>query len=541
MTYRQEGESYAKILAVEDLLALPSIAAAEPEVLVGGPALRNAVRWVYVSGVVRTLEFMRGGEVLITNMNGWPTGPEDLIEVTRSLRERGASGVFIDTNSRTPTVHPAFVSALEEYGIAMVLLHRRVDSVRATEEAHRRILVGQSQALKARDEIHQLLTTAVLRGASAEYLVGHLGLILQSAVVLENSSGEVIAIGGTDWGSEHLAQLNRLRRSAASGTELPKGATQVPIEARGTTWGRIIAFPGPDHPSGRLVVLEQAAIALAVERLVSGDEGEWMRESQRSLLASLIGGMYLTVGAVENRLDALGFSVESRSLYGAALIGAAAPDERRLRAAVAKYHADVLLSTHREGAWWQTDLLFSFPSATVFDERLAETLIGETFGSVRPRARLTLFVGTDASNAEQLTNSVLQASEYAESTRLRRPEPAENGVWFLGHRPLANVIPGLKRNDGVQRMAAQILTPLVEHDQKYGYELLQVIRCVVANPMNRSQAIQDSRMSRTMFYKRLRIIEEILAGENLKLDLESGEGVAALYLALQVFSAPLAE
>ena len=167
------------------------------------------------------------------------------------------------------------------------MLHREVKFVALTEAVHSRIIAGQTDALRARDEVRERFTALVLRGSPADFIVHQLAQTLGAPVILENLAHEVVAAEVplaleeelfTEWelrsrsAHRRAEQRRRARGAADAGDWLV-----VPVEARGIRWGNLIALPGPDHPAGRTAVLEQGAIALAVGRLADGDADEWGR------------------------------------------------------------------------------------------------------------------------------------------------------------------------------------------------------------------------------------------------------------------------
>lgn len=72
-----------------------------------------------------------------------------------------------------------------------------------------------------------------------------------------------------------------------------------------------------------------------------------------------------------------------------------------------------------------------------------------------------------------------------------------------------------------------MLTPLVAYDRERRGDLLDVLAALVAHPGNRSAAATASHLSRSVFYQRLTLI-----GDLLGVDLDDGETLAALHLAL---------
>ena len=83
-------------VTVQDLLDLPVLGEARPEVLVGGDLDRRPVRWVHTSEIYEIWPLLRGGEVLLT------TGLE--AKVSDGLSTRLSYTVDYDSNPPTGAV-----------------------------------------------------------------------------------------------------------------------------------------------------------------------------------------------------------------------------------------------------------------------------------------------------------------------------------------------------------------------------------------------------------------------------------------------------
>ena len=75
----------------------------------------------------------------------------------------------------------------------------------------------------------------------------------------------------------------------------------------------------------------------------------------------------------------------------------------------------------------------------------------------------------------------------------------------------------------------RMLEPLIDYDLARKGDLLDVLGAVLAHPGNRTAAASASHLSRSVFYQRLALI-----GDLLGVDLDDGETLTALHLALLV-------
>ncbi|WP_244301169.1 helix-turn-helix domain-containing protein [Leucobacter insecticola] len=98
-------------------------------------------------------------------------------------------------------------------------------------------------------------------------------------------------------------------------------------------------------------------------------------------------------------------------------------------------------------------------------------------------------------------------------------------------QPLAYLMRGLAATPAVQEFAADALGPLLAHDAGAGPghsgDLLRVLGAYLAHPTNRSLAAQQARLSRSVFYQRIALIEDLL-----EVDLADGNTIATLTVAL---------
>jgi len=546
---------------VADALRVASLQSGIPEVLAG--SVDVPVRWVHVSDSERVAALLDGGELLLTTGAGWPGAADALARLVDELADAGLAGVVLELGTRFAVVPPALVAACRARDLALVTLDREVKFVAVTEEVHRRIIAGQVEALQERQRLHELFTGLSLRGAPVEVVVRETARALRAPVVLEDLAHEVVVADPFD-----AAEADVLAGWAGRSRRLPPEWTRVPVAARGTQWGELVALPGPPHPAGPATVLEQAATALALSRLADG-EGAWARLRAEGLIAALLGERYVTIADIEARLEASGFPVHGRSLFVAASSAADTParssssgslsalrsprptpasasrcpeppgrvgpaqgpavgdrDETRAAQVAAFRLASRILSEHNEtkGAQRPRD---SEPdirilSADIGSERIL--LVSLPAGSRLPEQLLDT-VGSGAVSDPATTAGDLLAAIPVVRRLARQAEPGT--LLRVADRPLARLAAELSGDHRLQEHSARLLAPLIRHDDATGGDLLRVLRAVVAHPGNRTAAATASHVSRSVFYQRLALIADLLGA-----DLDDGETLSALHLAL---------
>lgn len=100
-----------------DVLALPVLAAGQPQVVTGLAELDRPVRWVHITELTDPASFLKGGELVLTT--GMPL-PEDAAGVRRyvdELTEVGAAALVIELVRRFHRPPDALVQACRARGL----------------------------------------------------------------------------------------------------------------------------------------------------------------------------------------------------------------------------------------------------------------------------------------------------------------------------------------------------------------------------------------------------------------------------------------
>ncbi|HET8779242.1 MAG TPA: PucR family transcriptional regulator [Agromyces sp.] len=520
---------------VREILTLDAVAHGVPEVLSGDDALDARVRWVHVSDSAGVARLLNGGELLLSTGSGWPTEPAELEDFVAGLVEAGLAGLVLELGVHYRYVPAVVEAAARSRGLALIALHREVKFVTLTEAVHSRIISEQTAALRARDEVRERFTALSLRGSPADFIVHQLAQTLGCAVVLENLAHEVVASEVppaaeaelfTNWEARsRLAHRHDAARRTVPGPG-PDEWLIVPVEARGIRWGHLIALPGPAHPAGRTSVLEQGAIALALGRLADGEADEWVRIGRQRLVDGLVAGRFAGLAGAAARLEASGLPITDARLHG--LVASGAP--------IAMGAADVAARTLGGRAIDAAApdsvpypgariVLLSLPRE--FTDAAARDFAAGLAGGAASAERLVLSIGGEADGIDELLGSVQEAIDLARGPRL----PGLRGPVLrrADDRPLMRLVTSLRDDHRLLRHSERMLAPLIEYDLARDGDLLSVLGAMLAHPGNRTAAASASHLSRSVFYQRLALI-----GDLLGVDLDDGETLTALHLALLV-------
>ncbi len=514
---------------VREVLELPVMVGGLPVVLAGDNRLDQPVRWVHVSDSPQAGSLLDGGELLLSTGGGWDLRGQAPTEYIETLIAAGAVGLILETVRHHLEVPPAIVRACRKHDFPLIELRREVKFVSVTEAVHSRILSEQTNALRARAELHELFTGLSLRGSPAHYIVSQLGELLECPVILEDLNHHVVALGGPGASGESAlagweTRSRQAHRAATGGATDPDDWLIVPVEARGTRWGCLVALPGDEHPASRRTVLEQGAVALALSRLADKTDDEWVRRNQQEMLSSLIGGQYSSENAVRERFEASGMPVTGRTLVGLAI--GVEPTGESIRLAIRAADASgavAIAGGHPDGHGGH--LLLALSIAPAVSAVGVQELLSKTFAASVGLSQLEVAVGAEAEGVAGVLASLDEASELLRS----RAGGKTRGITIYRseNRPLLRLITALGGDPRLHSHAEQLLKPLVEYDLDNGGDLLFVLRSYVRHPGNRTHAAAESHLSRSVFYQRIDLIEGLLG-----MNLGDGETVSALHAAL---------
>jgi len=484
----------AVLPTVSEVLALDAFAPGASVVVVGGAALEAPVRWVHVSDSADVARLLEGGELLLSTGSGWPDDPRRLAHFVAQLAEVGAAGIVLELGAHYRYVPAVLADAARSADIALIVLHREVKFVTITEAVHRRIIADQTAALEARDAVRTLFTGLALRGAPTEFIVEQVGLTLAAPVVLESVGHEVVVahVGGAAE-TRTLRDWARRSRAAAAAPDR-EGRTIVPVEARGIRWGWLVALPGAAHLAGRDAVLEQAATALALGRLADPGGEEWSRLGRRRVVDALIDGRFTSLSAVAARLDAAGMP----------LVGTVA------------FAVVALVSSGRGGDAVTVAAAADIAAAAIGVRVVCGTSTTLDDGSALVRTPLILAVaGRATSAADNRADAFAVALEDA----LRAGRVAE--------RPLTRVVAALRDDHRLVAHAERMLDLALADGRARGGDLSEALTALLAHPSNRTAAAEAAHLSRSVFYQRIALLEDLLG-----VDFDDGEQVAALHVAV---------
>ncbi|WP_030483364.1 PucR family transcriptional regulator [Nocardioides aequoreus] len=308
-------------MTVREVLDSEPVRRGAPEVLAGHGALEGDVRWVHVSDVPRVAGLIDGGELLLTTGGFLELADPDALAELDRVVDGGAAGVVLELGS-PPS--PAVVARARERDFPLVVLHEQVRFVEITEQVHRRLVSAQLEQVTFAAEVHATFTMLGLRRADRGAILDAAARLLPGPVVLEDQRRRVLssaALGGAtaplleEW--EARSRLVTWRAGTAVGG--PEHWLTTTVGVQGRVWARLVA-PRTGDTARAAVVLERAAQALELGRMIERDDAATELRLHGSLISDLVSGRLPDEPAALARLRAVGLR-PARAYVGLVALG----------------------------------------------------------------------------------------------------------------------------------------------------------------------------------------------------------------------------
>jgi purine catabolism regulator len=529
---------------ISDVLGLPVIRQGRPKVVAGSSGLDRRVRWVHVAEIADIAHLLRGGELVLTTGIALPDDPAALTRYVDELAEIGVAGLVVELVRHWSEALPqALVSAAEGHTMPLVTLSRETRFVAVTEAVVGLIVDAQVAELRAAEQVHETFTALTVAGAEPAEVLREVARASGLPVVLETLAHDVLAYdtAGID-PRELLSDWARRSRAVAvaerTSYHADAGWLVTVVGARGNDWGRLVLLC-PDPPQHRqLVIVERAASALAVHRLVARDREGLERHAHRTLLTELLASP-TPPGDLTARATALGVPLERRQFVGMSVRPiTTTPTRPTPTMATQEVLRDLAEATALAARRARVAALVG-----VVDDTSVRALLSLTpqadpdnvlrrltkeirqAASAAPRALpVVVAVGSTVSTVAGARRSLIEAAQVAQAA-LRSPDG--RAYHRLDDVRLRGLLHLLSDDDRVAAFADRELGPLLHRDAAHGSRLLDTLRHFCEHGGNKSAAAAAAHMSRTAYYQQLARIEQVLG-----ISLEDPESVLSLHVAL---------
>ena len=304
-------------LTLRETLEFDLFKRSEPEIVAGWESLDRPLRWVHISELADVGSLIKGGELILTTGMGLDGLPgRDLRRFVDDLAAALAAGIVVELG-RTFTEPPAdLVDAAKRAGMPLVLLHRRMHYVEATELLLSIIVNRKYEALQRAETISRDFTSLLLRGAGLKRILERLAQGVGNPVILEDGAHQLIefARGGEAPIEAALAgweQHSRTGHHEEDPERVHDAATRqrclwIGIWLREELWGRlhVLQLNRPLDEVDRLA-LDRAAAAVGMALLQEKDRAHLSEGARRSLLWDIRHGNHGSATEIVERARAL--------------------------------------------------------------------------------------------------------------------------------------------------------------------------------------------------------------------------------------------
>lgn len=536
----------APLLRIRDVLSMPTLAGVRVQIYCSQEDLERPVRWVHVADAVRSGHLLIGGELLLTTGIAWGDTPRERDAMIAQFGAKEAAAIVLELGTKWEEVPADVIDSCQRHDLPLLVLEEEVKYVELTENVHTFLLQQHMRRITAILTVTESFNALMVNGAPTLQILDHASRQLKCPVVLEDLSHQVVGYSeGHTLPSKLLAGWSRKSRQwtqsvGAYGTvtqcvsvtrdtdDIPRW-TMIDVQARGTVWGRLFYCGHSQSDSGGHHILNQAAIALAMERMGSDNPYSWTDLIEKTAIDRMVQNKYTTVQGAREVLLASGFRTEGRVLLAVLLEHSGEYIEPTVyRKQVRKTFA---------GADFLAMQLESDPRLVV----AALSVPADTYQSADLPAKLThmgeAIVARHHSKVRVVYSEecreTLELAEYIRMLSRLSPPPMPRAKVMavpLSRNPLESLLLQLSSDVRVQEFVNITLEALITHDAKNEGDLVETLAAVLANPTSRTAAAEQLHLSRTALYSRIGTIERLLG-----VDLTHGDEIFALSLAMKAY------
>lgn len=485
--------------SVADLLALPLMEPARAEVLAGGDLDTREVRWIHTSEIYEIAPLLQGGEVLLTTGLGLVgNSPEALPDYVRALARRGVAALLLELGRTFTGAPPSMVTAAQETGLPLVVLHGVVPFIQVTETVHPLLLHEELRQLRRTDRVTAELHRAVLAGTGVPGLMA----------LIEAACGGLAGL--------YDDQGTLLSGSAVEGRNTL--TAEVPSSPR-----MLLAMVDSECPGLVEVCASVVAVCLVTEGRRSGQRGS----AATDLLRDLAEGSDLTSADITARARSIGFVVRPGERAVALAIKTAAPYQapagvRATATSLREVFGPCLVGVVDDEVLAAVSIRPARLRAQL--EQAAIAMNAELAATVGGRV-VRLVAGALVDDEAGLARSLPAARDAA---RLADRLAIESRVVLANDLGVYHLLSSVVADVELERFVNDQLGPLLEVDARTGSDLVPSLEAYLEAGLSKTAAATALGVRRQTLYGRLERIAQALGG----LDLADRQRRTAVDLAL---------
>ncbi|WP_267594659.1 helix-turn-helix domain-containing protein [Carbonactinospora thermoautotrophica] len=492
-----------------EVLALPAVAAAAPEVLHGDPGTCT-VRWVHSSEIYEMGPLLRGGELLLTTglgLHGRTTRAQ--AAYVDALADAGLSALALELGRTFGEVPAPVLEAARRRDLSLIALHQVVPFAAIVEAFHELLLRRRVASLRLGELIWQELLGAVLSRRGLPELLATVAALAGCPAHLVATDGRLVASSGSDGPAVEPGRVDPDGR----------GWLAQPVRVHGQVWGRLLLVGR--RTARRAAVLERATTAVALELLRAGDVADRDRMAQ-ALIQDLFSGRVISAAELGRRGELAGFPMApGRPVFGLAV----AVERRASGHAIRTEVAAVTRTSFGPCLVAEIDHdVVAVTTAPGGEDELRTRLaaLAEELG----RGHVLLAVAAGAPGDPTALGRSL--AEAREAVGIARRLGARNRVLLARDVGVYRLLARLDRDAELGRFLREQLGPLLDHDATHGTDLVRTLDAYLTHGLSKTAAAAALGVRRQTLYNRLARIESVLGA----LPLADHERRTALGLAL---------
>lgn len=495
------------MFTLSDLLNLPLMQSARPEILVGDNFDTRQVRWVHTSEIFEISPLLKGGEVLFTTGLGLVGSPAGAISAyVESLAKQNVTALIMEVGRTFVHLPKEFVDAAEKHQLPLITMHRVIPFVEFTEVIHPLLIAPEVESLRRAEQAFHEMTSIMLNGGSIDAIVESTQRMIEVPLGLYSSGRQLLA--GED------------PRSQAAESDL----VEVPVGPE--PWAYLVCAGKDKDIESVSKVLETSAsvVALMMAQEMTGNPGRTLAVGD--FLVDTIRGHFLNPDEVESQAASLGFVLDPNQSMVAVVADITRSARNGLIAVtkaarkefgpnlVAEIENRVVLVVQiREGQNLVDQI-----------ERLADSVDRELAKDGDGRA-VRLVTGPAVFTMAGLSMTLSRAIEGAKlARRLSFPQRILTDSDLGLHDLLTRVV----SDSELERFVDQQIGPLLQADARSGNRLVETLDAYLEAGRSKSEAAKHLGIRRQTMYQRIERISTLLGG----LDLTSQQRLTALDLAI---------
>lgn len=490
-------------LTVRELLALPVLDRARPEVVTGTAGqLDRTVRWVHTSEIYDISPLLKGGEVLLTTGLGLVAAGDEAVErYVASLARTGVVALCLELGRTFASPPASLVAAARREGLVVVTLHGVVPFIEVTEAVYPLLAETAADDLRAGVDAADDLVAGMLAGDGLPGLVARVAAVVGLDVAVVSLAGDVLAGTG----------------GALSGWNSGAASVEVAITHGNVTWATLVV--GGELTALRRTVVDRVLPLLALELQRTTTGGRSRDEAGAELLADIVAGRYASAAEIARRAAGLGIVVGPGQRAAALCVvgrgGRPTPPAAvaAARTAARRVVGSALVTADDGGVvvgvvMTPRELRGAVRAFTdVVRAELAATESG----------RFVVSAGPFVDDLAGLGRSVPAARDTALLARRLTPE-AE--LAFTDDYALYQLLAGLVDDEALERFVRDQIGALLDHDARRGTELVRTLDAYLANSQSKTATAAALGVRRQTLYGRLERIGALLGATGL---LEAGD------------------